>query len=146
MRLLLCSILLATSAFAGSAGFMIQGKGIELGEAKELYLKDAAGVTHAQPPRFPAKIKKGRAFTLLAKGTATSRGQEAQPFAPDSGEWTYDRKFFQALPADKKAPPDKTVIAIRLKAVKPGNSRIRFTGKVLGYENEFDVDVEIAGP
>ena len=135
MKLLLCSIFLATSAFAGSGGFIIRAKGLELGEAKEM--------PQPQPPRFSSTIRKGKIFTLEAHGTASSRGEDARPFEPDSGEWAYDRKMFQAVPVDKKTPGDKTVISIRLKASKAGKTQIRFAGKVLGYENKFDVDVEV---
>jgi hypothetical protein len=126
--------LLANAAFAGSGGFIIRGKGIELGEAREM--------PQPEPPIYSSRTKKGQTFTLTAQGTASSRGQAGQPYEPDSGAWTYDRKMFTAAPA-KKAPVDKTAISIRLKAAKTGKSRIRFAGKVLGYESKFDVDVEV---
>jgi len=131
--------------FAGSGGFIIQGKDIELGEAKEVFTRNPQGQAQPLPPRYSAKVKKGQSFTLFAQGTANSRGQAGQPVEPDSGEWTYDRKMFHAMPVDKKLA-DKTIISIRLKAHKAGKSQIRFTGKALGYENKFDIDVEVVEP
>lgn len=142
-RLIMSAIVLAGTAFAGSAGFRIKGEGIALGEPKEIHVLDANGMTRSHPPRFSAKVKKGRTFILAAHATAASRGQVSRPFEAESGEWTYDRTMLKALPLDKKRSADKTVIAVRFKAIKTGATNIHFTGKVLGYENKFDVSLEV---
>ena len=140
--IMLGAFVFVSSAFAGSGGFVIQGTNIELGEPAEIHIKNAEGVTQPQPPRFSSTVKKGQVFTLTAQGMTSSRGQAGEPYQPDSGAWTYDRAMFREMPPDKKRT-DKTAISIRLKAKKTGVSEIHFTGKVLGYENKFDVRVEV---
>ena len=131
---------LATAAvcWASSATFAITGQGITLGEAKE-------GDGDGKPAQITAKAEVGKPFTLVAQGMVLPRGGKAQPGEPDAGEWTFDAKQFKQLPPAGTAA-DKTKVVIRLEPTAAGRSRVRFAGKVLGYDRAFDVLVEVAAP
>ena len=47
------------------------------------------------------------------------------------------------VPHDKKKA-DKTKTVVALKALKVGQTRVRFVGNILGYDRKYDVIVEIA--
>jgi hypothetical protein len=130
----------ATAAWASGATFAITAQGIALGEAREV---QEGG--KPQPPRFHATAELGKPFTLTAQGMVLPRGGKAQPGQPDAGAWGFDRKAFKRLAADKKQV-DKTRIVIRLEPTAAGRSRVRFTGKILGYDRTFDVLVEVVSP
>src|SRR5262245_53548366 len=114
----------ATVAWASGATFAITGKGIALGEAREV---QEGG--KPQPPRFHATAELGKPFTLTAQGMVLPRGGKAQPGQPDAGAWSFDRKRFKQLTVDKKQA-DPTTIVIRLEPTAAGRSRVRFVGKI----------------
>ena len=125
-----------TNAWASGATFAITGQGITLGAAEEVQ-EDGK----PQPPRFQARAEVGKPFTLTAQGMVLPRGAKAQPGEPDAGAWTFDEKRFKRLSPDGP-PADKTKVLLRLEPTAVGTSRIRFAGKILGYERTFDVLVE----
>jgi hypothetical protein len=129
-----------TAAWASGATFAITGQGIALGEAKEAHEGGKP-----QPPRFHARAELGKPFTLTARGVALPRGGKPQPTPPDAGAWAFDAKHFKRLAADPKQA-DKTTVVIRLEPTAAGRSRVRFVGKVLGYERTFDVLIDVAAP
>ena len=120
-----------------SATFIIYGVGVDLGDAKEIEVKDSEG-RNQYITQFQIKLERDRSFTLIAQGMAYPRGKAGSPFKPDSGQWFFDKQMFQAVPYDKK-PYNETMIVIRLKALKGGPSRIQFKGKILGYDKQYDV-------
>src|SRR4051812_10286523 len=130
-------LIAASAASASSANFVISAKGIDLGKAQEVVENEKP-----QPPRYHVKIEQGKSFTLTATGMAYGRGDlKGSPTAPDSGGWTFDDKAFKKAEADKEV--DKTQIVVTLTPTAVGKSRVRFSGKVLGYERTFDVVVEV---
>jgi hypothetical protein len=127
-----------TAACASSATFAITGQGITLGEAKEVVEGGKE-----QPPRYHAKATVGKPFALTAQGIVLPRGGKAEPGEPETGTWSFDVKSFKKLAPE--APADKTKIGIRLEPTAPGTMRVRFEGKILGYERAFDVLIDVAG-
>ena len=139
------ALLCPGSAWGSGANFVLRGEGVELGEAKEIYVTDADGKQAPLPPRYEIKLEQGRPFTLVAQAVVLPRGGRSTPYEPGAGAWLFDDEQLQLLPHDKKRY-DKTMIAIRLKALKAGQTRIRFVGDVLGYYHRFDVLVNVAAP
>jgi hypothetical protein len=121
------------SIWASGATFAITGQGIVLGAEKE-------GEDGVSRIRTTAVV--GKAFTLVAQGLALPRGGKPQPTEPEAGAWKFDAKHFKQLEPVGK-PGDKTQVAIRLEPLVAGPARIRFTGKVLGYERQVEVQVEV---
>lgn len=121
-------------ALASGATFTVTGQGIALGEPKE----NGDG-----PVLIKAKAEMGKPFALVAQGMVIPRGGKAQPGEPEAGKWTFDEKHFKKLPPDDKAA-DKTKVAVRLEPTAAGTSRVRFTGKILGYERKFEILIEVA--
>lgn len=122
------------TALASGATFAVTGQGVALGEPME----DGDGLI-----LIKAKAEPGKPFTLVAQGVVLPRGGKAQPGEPDAGTWTFDEKHFKKLPPDGKAA-DKTKVVIRLEPAAAGTSRVRFAGKILGYERTFEVLIEVA--
>lgn len=122
------------TALASGATFSVTGQGIVLGEPRE---------DGDNPIRIKAKAETGKPFTLVAQGLVLPRGGKAQPGEPEAGKWTFDEKHFKKLPPEGKAA-DKTKVAIRLEPTAAGTSRVRFAGKILGYERTFEVLIEVA--
>lgn len=122
---------------ASSAGFLISAKGIDLGKGEEVVEKEKDVV------RYKVKAEVGKPFTLTAQGVVYPRGVVVgQPSAPESGAWEFDATAFK-----KSAPvgkPDETQVSVTLTPQAAGSSRIRFTGKILGYERTYDLLVETA--
>jgi hypothetical protein len=125
-----------TTALASGATFAISGQGIALSDAKGL---------PEDGMQFHAKAELGKPFTLTAQGMVLPRGGKPEPSAPEAGTWTFDDKTLKRLTPDKK-DADKTKIAIRLEPTAVGTTRVRFAGKILGYERSFDVIVEVIAP
>ena len=123
------------AGWASSATFAITGQGITVGPAKEA---EGDGI----PTQITAMAEVGKPFTLTAQGMVLPRGAKAQPGEPDEGTWTFDEKHFKKLAPDVLA--DKTKVVIRLEPTAPGPSRVRFAGKILGYDRTFDVLVDVA--
>jgi hypothetical protein len=134
---ILVSLLCVSAVWASGATFAISGQGIALGEAKEIY-EDGK----PQPPQIHAQAELGKPFTLSAQGMILPRGGKASPGEPEAGAWSFDVKRFKELPLDKKAA-DKTMIVLRLEPTAVGRTRVRFAGKILGYEHTFDVMIEV---
>ena len=138
-RVALTAILLlagATAAWASGATFAISGLGISLGEGKEV----VDGGKDLQ--RYSAKATVGKDFTLTAQGMIMPRGGKAQPGEPDAGAWSFDEKQFKKLVLE--APKDKTKIVIRLEPTAAGMARVRFAGKILGYDRTFEILIDVA--
>lgn len=121
------------TALASGATFSVTGQGIVLGEP---------GEDGDNPIRIKAKAERGKPFTLVARGLVLPRGGKAQPGEPEAGKWDFDEKHFKKLPPDGKTA-DKTKVVIRLVPTAAGTSRVRFAGKILGYEKTFDVLIEV---
>jgi hypothetical protein len=121
-------------ALASGATFSVTGQGIVLGEPRE---------DGDNPILIKAKAELGKPFTLVAQGLILPRGGKAQPGEPEAGKWTLDEKHFKTLPPDGQAT-DKTKVVLRLEPTAAGMSRVRFAGKILGYERTFEVLIEVA--
>ena len=139
------AMLCASSTWASGANFVVRSEGVELGQAKEDYAKGADGKQVPLPPRFDVKLEQGQPFTLVAQGVVLPRGGRSTPHEPDAGAWLFDDEQLQLVPHDKKLY-DKTMVAVRLKALKPGQTKIRFVGEVLGYYHRLDVFVDVVAP
>ncbi len=128
------ALLIATAALvqASGAGFTISATGATLGKADE----------STEIPRYIVKLEVGHTLTLSAQGIVMPRGAPAQPGEPDAAAWLFDDAAFQLEPLDK-AKADKTKSVIVLKALKVGQTRVRFVGNILGREQKHDVMVEI---
>lgn len=131
-------VVLATgsSALASGATFLITGQGIVLSEGKDL---------PDDGKQFHARVEMGKPFTLTAQGMVLPRGGKPEPSAPEEGAWTFEDKCVKRLTLDKK-DVDKTKVVIRLEATAIGTARVRFAGKILGYQRTFDVIVEVVAP
>jgi len=125
-----------TAAWASSATFAITGQGITLGEAKEV-AEDGKEIQ-----RYHAKAAVGKPFTLTAQGIILPRGGKAEPGEPEAGAWSFDDKSFKTLAPEAKA--DKTKIVIRLDPTAPGTTRVRFAGKILGYDRNVEIMIDVA--
>lgn len=135
----LALLLFVPAVAASGATFEIRGQGIVLGEPKEVH-EDGKPL----PPRFHARAEVGKPFTLTAQGMVLPRGGKPSPGEPEAGSWSVDEKHLKRLPMDKKG--DKTIVGVRLEPTAPGLARVRFTGRILGYDHTFDVLVEVVGP
>jgi len=127
-----------SAVLASSADFRLRGVGIELGKMEEVY-KDGQPL----PPRFVAKGEVGKPFTLFAHGVVLPRGGAASPGEPDCGAWLFDDAVFKLLPHEKDAA-DKSALGIQLQPTVAGQTRIRFVGRILGYDRKFDILLEVA--
>lgn len=129
--------LLAVTAtvYASGATFAVTGQGVKLSEGKET---EEGG---KEVIRIETRAEIGRAFTLTAQGMVMPRGGNAQPGEPEEGTWTIDEKHFKRVAVPKDA--DKTKISVRLEPTVAGASHVRFVGKILGYERNIDVVVEV---
>jgi hypothetical protein len=136
----LVAILAAASAVhASGAGFVVGGKGIDLGKPEEAVEKGETVY------RYKAKAVVGKPFTLTAQGVVYPRGAvKGQPSAPDSGAWGFDAKALKKSATKGKA--DRTEVAVTLTPRAAGASRVRFVGKILGYDRSYEVLVEAADP
>ena len=139
LKTLILPVLLAWSspAWGSSAGFDLRSQGIDLGKAEEAYEN-----SQPQPPRYHVKVERGKTFTLTAQGMAYPRGKAGEPCQPDAGRWRFDAEDLTAMPVGAKEF-DKTIVPVRLRADTIGRTRIRFVGKVLGYEHSFDILVDV---
>jgi len=124
----------ASCAQASSAGFKITAEGVELGQPVE----------NDDVPRYHVKLKAGQTATFIAQGIVSPRGGKDQASEPDAAAWLFDDAALQLVPHEKKKY-DKTKFVVTLKGLKPGESRVRFVGNILGYERKFDVMVEVIG-
>jgi hypothetical protein len=125
----------AATVYASGATFAVTGQGVKLSEGKET---EEGG---KEVIRIETKAEVGKAFTLTAQGMVMPRGGAAQPGEPEEGKWTIDEKHFKRVEAPKDA--DKTKISIRIEPTKVGSSHVRFAGKILGYERNIDIVVEV---
>jgi hypothetical protein len=138
-RFALCAtflLLITTCSVVQSsgAGFKISAVGQSLGEADEA---GEISVYHLQ-------MQVGQTVTFVSQGIVMPRGQPSQPSEPEAGEWLFDDTIFQLLPYDKNQF-DKTQIPVALKALRNviGQTRVRFVGKILGYDRKYDVLVQV---
>ena len=130
---ILCSI--NSQATASSAFFEISCAEHKLGEASE--------ETAEQPPQYRLKVQEGASITLVAQGVVSPRGGKNSPSEPDAGAWLFDDEAWKLEPLEVKNR-NETKVVIRLKAIKPGKTRVRFVGNILGYDRRYDVTVEVA--
>lgn len=122
----------ATSAFASSANFTLTAHGAKL----------VAADASADIPQFTATLEAGQTATFVAQGVVLPRGGKPQPAEPDAAAWLFDDSVFHLVPTDKEKL-DKTRSAVTLKALKPGTSRVRFIGNILGYERKIDIAITV---
>jgi hypothetical protein len=139
-RFLTCCVLVAFSlpvttgvAYASGAGFTLSATGVELGKPDD---------ENAEIPRYRAKVQLGQTMTLAAQGLVMPRGAAAQPGEPDAAAWLFDDEAFQLTPHDK-AKADKTKAVVALKAMKVGQTRVRFVGNILGREQKIDILIDV---
>ena len=125
----------ATLAWASGATFVISGLGISLGEGKDV--DDGGKELH----RLRGTATVGAPFTLTAQGMVLPRGGKAEPGEPEAGTWSFDAKRFDKLVP--VAPADKTKLPLGLEAKAPGTARVRFAGKILGYDRAFEVVIDV---
>lgn len=131
-------------AWASSFGFQIGSHELSLGKASVEYVDG-----QPQPPRYEVTVNKGQSFTLVARGAVFShpvRGSEgkttAQPFKPEAANWLFDDEEMK-LTSREHITEDPTITAVRLTAMETGKSRVRFVGIVGGYEQTYDVCIEV---
>src|SRR5262245_14376995 len=122
----------ATVVHASGAGFTLSAEGTDLGKPDE----------SGEVPRYRAKLEVGRTVTLVAQGVLVPRGGPAEPGEPDAAAWLFDDAALQIVPHDKKKY-DKTKVAVALKALKAGQTRVRFVGNILGREQKYDVLLDV---
>src|SRR5829696_167721 len=120
-------------ARASGAGFKLSAVGVDLGKPDD---------PDAEIPKYRVKVKVGQTVTLVAEGVVTPRGGAPAPGDIDAGAWLLDDEVFKLVPADK-VKADKTKAVVALTALKPGTSRVRFVGDILGRYHKFDVLVEV---
>src|SRR5688572_17018677 len=110
----------SSAALASGAGFLVSGKGIDLGKPEEAVEKGE------EVHRYKARAEVGKPFTLTAQGVVYPRGAvKGQPSEPDSGAWAFDGKAFKKSVAGGKA--GETEVAVTLTPLAAGISRVRFT-------------------
>lgn len=132
--LAVAAVLAACAAVqASGAGFKLSAVGTELGKPAD---------ENAEIPKYKLKVKKGETVTLVAEGVVLPRGGAAAPGDIDAGAWLFDDEAFKLVPPEK-AKSDKTKAVVALTALKPGTSRVRFVGDILGRYHKFDVMVEV---
>jgi len=125
-----------TAAWASGATFAITGVGISLSEGKDV----EEGGKELQ--RFLGKAIVGKPLTLVAQGMILPRGGVPVAGEPEAGVWSFDEKQLKKLAL--AAAADKTKIVIRLEPLVAGPARVRFAGKILGYERAFEVSIDVA--
>lgn len=127
--------LLATAgvAHASGAGFTLSAAGADLGKPDD---------ESAEVPKYRVKLGVGQTVTLTAQGVVMPRGAAAQPGEPDAAAWLFDDAAFQLTPHDK-AKADRTKTVVALKALKAGQTRVRFVGNILGREQKYDILIEV---
>lgn len=134
-RFTLCAVFVLAAygvAHASGAGFTITAEGKDLGKADET----------GEIPVYRIKLEVGQTVTFVSQGIVMPRGAAAQPSEADAAAWLFDDAAFQLVPHDKKKA-DKTKSPVALKALKTGQTRVRFVGNILGYDRKYDVLVEI---
>lgn len=129
----LLALAATATAWASSGGFEITATGVKLGEMKE-------SNKEGQPPLATAKAEVGKPFVLVAQGMAYPRGGKGSAMKPEAGSWSFDKKHFDEV---KNKEKDETKVAVALTPTRPGKTRVRFTGEVLGYKKAYDVEVEV---
>ena len=122
-----------TAVQASGATFRISAVGFDLGQPAD---------ANAEIPKYKATIREGETLTLVADGVVLPRGGAPSPGTIDAGAWLFDDEAFQLAPAER-AKADKTNVVVALKALKPGTTRVRFVGDILGRYHKFDVQVEV---
>lgn len=129
-------------AWASSADFVLSSQGIELGQPEQVIENN-----NAQPPRYATKVEVGQPFTLFAQGWAYPRSRDPEvakgsPHEADAARWRFDDEDFKLIAHDAKQF-NKSMTVIQLEPLTIGRTRIRFNGKVLGYQRTFDILVDI---
>ncbi|VTU02816.1 unnamed protein product [Gemmataceae bacterium] len=119
-------------AHASGATFAITAEGAKLGAPED-----------GDIPKYTLKVDVGQTVTLAAQGMVLPRGGNPAPAEPDAAAWLFDDAAFQLQPLEKEKA-DKTKAVVVLKALKPGTTKVRFVGNILGYERKYDVVVEVA--
>jgi hypothetical protein len=122
----------AAPALASGASFVLSAEGAKLGAPED-----------GDIPKYTLKVAAGQTVTLTAQGMVMPRGGAAAPGEPDAAAWLFDDAAFQLQPLEKEKA-DKTKASVVLKALKPGTTKVRFVGNILGYEKKYDVLVEVA--
>ena len=120
-------------AEASGAGFRLSAAGADLGQAED----EAAEI-----PRYRVRVKVGETVTLVADGWVQPRGGAVGPGDIDAGAWLFDDEAFKLIPP-QAVKGDKTKVVVSLTGLKPGTSRVRFVGDVLGRYHKYDVLVEV---
>lgn len=124
--LLTCGVL-----HASSAGFEFTALGVDLGKA------DQSGEVW----KYKIKVSVGQTVTLVAQGMVAPRGAAPSPSEAEAAKWTFDDAALKLMPHEK-AKFDKTKTVIALQPLKAGTTRVRFAGKILGYERQADITIE----
>jgi hypothetical protein len=119
---------------SSSAGFKIIVIGQDLGEIDQMQ----------EIPAYNLQMQVGQTVTFVSQGIVMPRGKLSEPSEPDAGAWLFDDTVFELLPHDKNQF-DKTQLPITLKTLSnvSGQTRVRFVGKILGYDRKYDVFVHV---
>jgi hypothetical protein len=132
----MCAILIMTCDVvqSSSARFKIIVIGQDLGEIDQMQ----------EIPAHNLQMQVGQTVTFVSQGIVMPRGKLSEPSEPDAGAWLFDDTVFELLPHDKNQF-DKTQMPITLKALSnvAGQTRVRFVGKILGYDRKYDVFVHV---
>lgn len=133
-------ILLAIAVAASVCGSALaSGARFDISAADQ---KLSPPVQDSEIPVYHVKLTVGQEVTLVAQGVAIPRGQTGKPFAASAAAWLFDDEAFQIMPHNKKLF-DWTQTAVTLKGLKAGKTRVRFVGNILGYNQKYDVMVEV---
>lgn len=136
------SMILTLPTWASSANFEFRGQNIELSEVTWGYYDQEN--EKMIWPKINAKIKVNQPFTMIAQGMTypKSPNPKSSHCKPDEGVWLFNDEVFELQILDRTNLKENE-IGIRLKALSPGETRIRFIGIVLNYRRTFDIIVQV---
>lgn len=137
------SMILNSPAWASSANFEFRGQNIELSEVTWGYYDQEN--KKMIWPKINAKVNINEPFAIIAQGMTypKSPNPKSLPCKPDEGVWLFDDEIFELQKLDRTNFKENE-IGIKLKALSPGETRIRFIGIVLNYMRTFDIIVQVA--
>ena len=136
------SMILNLPVWGSSANFEFRGQDIELSEVIwGHYDQENKKVIW---PKINAEVKINEPFAIIAQGMTypKSPNPKSLPYKPDEGVWLFDDEIFELQILDRTDFKENE-IGIGLKALSPGETRIRFIGIVMNYMRTFDIIVNV---